>query len=463
MKIRQLLYNNFGAMSKKYFDVLFVMQKQRTFTLSEITKKCNVSFKMVTNLVNLFKDYFSVFNKIYKIDNSLINDINKESFPTYNKQELINKYHSIVSNFKEDKSKLDHISATAETAIKRALFIADNYDIEFCNIGLVGDHDFTSIALNLINCNNHLYVFDIDNDILNFIDLSLKNVVTTVYSDFRIGIPKHYNNTFDVVFTDPPYTTEGMETFLAAAKSICKHNENSSILCAYACGDIVIKNGYNVQEAIIKQGLYIEQLLHKFNIYNYAESLGYCSDLYVLRLTNIAYNGKNVPIWNIYTHGELSLESANTSTEKTLSTMCKILTETNNQTKSTLLDKPLEIDNKYVINLPQFLINMNQTEIKITNIKNFNKASISLFFDVLVKEKDCIFKPNNNIYGLFVVHSHIKLENFLIKKVSLILNKTKNQLRELIENNEFINKYKELYIGAIPYYNLIKIIDFLSL
>ena len=57
----------------------------------------------------------------------------------------------------------------------------------------------------------------------------------------------------------------------------------------------------------------------------------------------------------------------------------------------------------------------------------------------------------------------MKLESALVKYCSLKLGKTKNQMREIVESDEMVKKYKDFQIGAIPVHNLIKIINRLSI
>ena len=56
--IRENFYNKFGAYSKFYINILIGMKKEREFTLSQIAKKYNITFKCITDLVNEFSNLF---------------------------------------------------------------------------------------------------------------------------------------------------------------------------------------------------------------------------------------------------------------------------------------------------------------------------------------------------------------------------------------------------------------------
>lgn len=273
-----------------------------------------------------------------------------------------------------------------------------------------------------------------------------------------------------------------MDIFLKNSKFLLKKNENSIILCAYTCGDIVIKNGWNVQKAILNNGLYIESITPKFHTYNSAQSLGYCADLYVLRLTNVAYKEpiKLPNQWNIYTHGNMALESnidnSNHFNETLSLTPCKngfalmeILRNGINFCQFQKFEKLyFEHTSLFSYNLLQLLINLHSDIVfLIADFKQKDKLirKFNYFFNIEENNNsnyNCKVTRNNDIGGILVQKSFMKLESVLIKHVSLLLNKTKNQMRSAIENSKLIYKYKDFQIGSIPLNILIKIIDILK-
>ncbi len=483
MTLREQLYKNYGAYSKKYFEILSKMSEKDNFTLSEIAKETNYAFKMITELVNFFSNDIQASNQgLYNVKSELKQEIDflKNYFAgleNIDREQAKAKYLQYASKFTSDKKDLDHISATAETAINRAMYLIENYDVEKLNIAFLGDHDFTSIALNIL-IDFKTTVFDIDNDILNHISNFNENIMT-FYADFRFGINKIFNDKFDLVFTDPPYTTNGMDCFLTNAKILCKKSLYSVILCSYYCGDLSIKNGLNVQRMILDSGLYIEEILHKFNKYNFAESLGYTADLYVLRLTNFAYTKNSLKLnneINIYTHGFMSNESMYQMEQYANMPMIVRVDDGKSFNIFTLIKSSLNGDNfalpkecylqnfaDYKINFVQFLFNMNFKTLYFKSKEQLNEivAYASLTKIVNVEQNENIYKISllNNLYAE------------LIKRHNLMLNKFINFVQNKLEITDIpfddyckniFYKYKNYPLSVIPYKFLFKILDCLT-
>ena len=45
---------------------------------------------------------------------------------------------------------LDHVQATAETVLARVRFLHERYELERCRVLLLGDHDATSLAFEVL-------------------------------------------------------------------------------------------------------------------------------------------------------------------------------------------------------------------------------------------------------------------------------------------------------------------------
>lgn len=65
---------------------------------------------------------------------------------------------------------LDHVSATPLTCLKRALFLARNYELWGATVLLLGDHDLTSLALAQVMPGIAITVVDNDERILDYIN-----------------------------------------------------------------------------------------------------------------------------------------------------------------------------------------------------------------------------------------------------------------------------------------------------
>jgi N4-bis(aminopropyl)spermidine synthase len=65
--------------------------------------------------------------------------------------------------------RLDHVPATAQTMARRALYLADRYDLDGAAVLCLGDHDLTALAVGCTGAGAELAVVDIDEPILDHI------------------------------------------------------------------------------------------------------------------------------------------------------------------------------------------------------------------------------------------------------------------------------------------------------
>src|SRR5260221_5291229 len=88
---------------------------------------------------------------------------------------------------------LDHVSATPLTCLKRALFLAKNYDLGGATILLLGDHDLTSLALTQVAPGIAITVVESDERILDYINVVAARhswAIRTLFADLRIELPR---------------------------------------------------------------------------------------------------------------------------------------------------------------------------------------------------------------------------------------------------------------------------------
>ena len=181
---------------------------------------------------------------------------------------------------------LDHVSATAETALRRALFLATRFDLNHRTLLCVGDHDLTSLALSLVSPGAWVEVVDLDERVLEHIDAVAERLglsVRTHSADLRLGLPATLREKADVVFTDPPYTPEGVELFVRRGVEGLADPKRGRVLLAYGVSEATPKLAATTQARLVRSGLLIEAMWPDFNRYLGAESIGAASDLYVLR------------------------------------------------------------------------------------------------------------------------------------------------------------------------------------
>lgn len=210
---------------------------------------------------------------------------------------------------------LDHVSATPETVVRRALFLGARFWLPGSRLLCVGDHDLTSLAVGLIHPHVRTTVVDIDDRVLGYIDEEARRLgldVRTRWADLRLGLPPSARD-HDLAITDPPYTPDGVGLFVARAVEGLRDPARGRVLLAYGAGDLTPALALKVQNALSELNLLSEAIYPDFNRYFGAEAIGSAADLYVLRPTT-----KTLPAAvaradrfasAIYTHGPQSVES----------------------------------------------------------------------------------------------------------------------------------------------------------
>ncbi len=292
-----------GISIKKILDVFYHLLKNKTIENNKLIKLVGVSkngLNKVKKALSIYlnpsskntflkKDVIEIINKLYH-DNFLTEEDLLKTLITNSvyKQSII-----LLSYYKNmrpiPKRNLDQFTATIETTAKRTVLIDFLGDIKAKKILFLGDDDFTSLTTANIKSTKDIVVLDIDERILNNIKTisdKLKLEIKTIKHDLRKPIPKCLKGKFDVVFTDPPYTPEGVKLFLSRAiDAIDKNNETSRIYFCYGNSDRAKERFLPIQNIIINLGLMIRWVFDKFNRYEGAESIGSTSSLYVAEIT----------------------------------------------------------------------------------------------------------------------------------------------------------------------------------
>ncbi len=181
---------------------------------------------------------------------------------------------------------LDHVTATAGTALRRALFLDTRFDLAGRTVLCVGDHDLTSVALALVRPDARILVADIDERVLAHIDAVADRLgldVRTHFADLRLGLPPGLRGAADLVFTDPPYTADGVELFVRRGLEGMADPRRGRVLVAYGVSETTPRLAAATQSRLLRLDLALEALWPDFHRYEGAESIGAASDLYVLR------------------------------------------------------------------------------------------------------------------------------------------------------------------------------------
>jgi predicted methyltransferase/S-adenosylmethionine/arginine decarboxylase-like enzyme len=190
------------------------------------------------------------------------------------------------------KRNYDQFFATPETSIQKALMIKDKGMLVGKRIAILGDDDLVSIALSIIGGFTNLTVFEIDDDILTAIKvisevMGIKNI-HTVHYDAREKIKPEYLAKYDVVVTDPPYTSNGVSLFVNRAVQLLGGDKDSAgkyLFLYYGNSFKSPEKTLKVQEILGRYNLLIEDKIDKLARYHGAESIGSSSSLYILKST----------------------------------------------------------------------------------------------------------------------------------------------------------------------------------
>ncbi|WP_047871114.1 bis-aminopropyl spermidine synthase family protein [Nocardiopsis sp. RV163] len=201
---------------------------------------------------------------------------------------------------------LDHVAATAETALRRALLLSTRFDLRDRTLLCVGDHDLTSVALTLVCPGARAQVVDIDERVLAHIDAlaaDLGLAVRTHAADLRLGLPPAVRGGADVVFTDPPYTPDGVELFVRRGVEGMADPRRGRVLVAYGASETTPRLAAATQARLVRMDLLLEAVWPDFNRYHGAESIGAASDLYVLRPLARALPAPSGEVARVYSQG----------------------------------------------------------------------------------------------------------------------------------------------------------------
>ncbi|ASR39670.1 putative methyltransferase [Prauserella marina] len=233
-------------------------------------------------------------------------------------EEVAAKLAALVEDVPAALPALDHVQATPDTALRRASWLAEQYDLRSARLLFLGDHDLTSLAVRAVAPSAHLTVVDVDDRVLEYIDRHGDRSIRTVHADLRFGLPLAVAGSSDVVFSDPPYTREGMGLFASRGIECLAEPQQGRLVLAYGYSVRHPALGHQVQLALTALGLTFEAIIPNFNRYTGAQAIGSAADLYVCQPT--ARSGKQGKVAKqrkgqrpgIYTHGPQSVEARET-------------------------------------------------------------------------------------------------------------------------------------------------------
>lgn len=164
---------------------------------------------------------------------------------------------------------LDQCPATVNTTLRRLRLLLATENVKKRKLLLLGDDDLLSIAIAAADPSINCTVIDLDVRVLARIKqwshLASKELLC---HDLRSELPDELKQRFDVVFTDPPYTSAGQILFLKRAVAALRLVRGSSL---YLCSSRLYLNDEKVAKimaAARRGGLQLKSSYENFNRYS---------------------------------------------------------------------------------------------------------------------------------------------------------------------------------------------------
>jgi predicted methyltransferase len=191
---------------------------------------------------------------------------------------------------------MNQAKGTPLTAVRRAMLSLGRQTLLGKDILCVGDDDLVSVAVGFLlkklykepdKIRTRICVFEKDKRYVEYIrEIGGRYglPIECVEVDLQEPFPFEYAGRFDVFYTDPPYTLEGLSLFLSRGIGGLKKEKGLKIFLSFGRkpnGEI-----YRMQQALLSHGLIITAIYDAFNRYEGASLLGGISQLLVLETTD---------------------------------------------------------------------------------------------------------------------------------------------------------------------------------
>lgn len=232
-----------------------------------------------------------------KINNDLYKKLLMEPWKEHREIiEIKEKLQNFFDNRPQVDVALDQSKSSIDTSLKRAILSLKDHSLIGKRILCLGDDDLVSISLgfllkklfnNIANDHTRITVMDIDKRILDYInDIAIKESLPIKCEcvDFKIPLVDKFKNQFDCLFTDPPYTLEGMNLFLSRGIEALRDDSGLSIYFSYAHKSPDSQLG--MQKCFLNMGLIVSEVMARFNTYEGASIIGNIGQMIVLKTTN---------------------------------------------------------------------------------------------------------------------------------------------------------------------------------
>lgn len=292
-----------GMPIKKVLDFLFMLRTGKPVENNKLVQRIGVSKNVLNQAKERLLALLKPPSKNTQLNENVVREVQTLFGPDYKPEEALwsvleeDQYKRSIDLLKKytdqrptPERKYDQFNATIETTARRASLLNFFEDVQGKRLLFLGDDDFTSVAIANLHTALEVAVLDVDSRIIDKIGSISKDEKLGINSDnYDAGklLPTPYSGRFDVVFTDPPYTTDGIKLFVSRAiQALDLSNQTARIYVCYGNSDGAKERFLPIYEVFGDSGLMVMWTFNKFNRYQGAESIGSASSLFILEVTS---------------------------------------------------------------------------------------------------------------------------------------------------------------------------------
>ncbi|WP_457549222.1 bis-aminopropyl spermidine synthase family protein [Archaeoglobus sp.] len=184
-------------------------------------------------------------------------------------EDVLKIYSEIAKDRPEAIEVYDQGFISLDGVIRRVEFLFERGDLLKTEIFVVGDDDLFSLASALTGFPKRIFVIDIDERLIDFINKKADEyglpVEAQVY-DVQQAFPEELKGKFDVFVTDPVETIPGLKLFLSRGVSTLK-----GVGCSGYFGLTTLeasrRKWFEIQKMIHDMGFVITDIRRRFNVY----------------------------------------------------------------------------------------------------------------------------------------------------------------------------------------------------
>ena len=291
-----------GIQSQNFRAVLTILLNSENLTMQTLIQRTRLPKSLVIKILKQLQMFLEPPSQYIRVKPENIEtflEYLEEVQPDYlqrydwiqlkdNEEKLESFFSEIIEKRPPPKRSLDQFDATSDTVVRRVKFLEREGVLAGTKILFLGDYDLTSIAVAVKGSPKEIHIIDIDPEVLSLIQKIADDCqfpIKTHHQDLRLDFPKQLLSSFDVVFTDPPFTLNGAKLFLLHALRALA--PQGTIYCCFGYSPNNLNVGIQFQEVLNELGLVARTILENFNVYSKAQSIGSTSHLFKLKPTKI--------------------------------------------------------------------------------------------------------------------------------------------------------------------------------